>query len=125
MKYIYTTITFALLAAAASAQCEINVQIKGLRDTDLYLGYRFENKHYVADTARVDSKGKAVFKNKTARHKGIYFVVLPNRQSFDFLMTDNQKFSVTTDTAALRSRTPSQPYIQFKNSPENTQFVVS
>jgi thiol-disulfide isomerase/thioredoxin len=104
------------LVAARAQQYEIRVTIAGVRDSDIYLGYNYEDKHYVVDTATMDSKGRAVFRKNKRLEKGVYFVVAPGKEYFELLMTDNQKFSVSTKRANLFDN------LEFKDSPENQQF---
>ncbi|MDD3860473.1 MAG: DUF5106 domain-containing protein [Bacteroidales bacterium] len=92
-------IVFTSLLLSAQAY-EINVKINGVSDTVIYLGHHFGEKKYVIDTARIDSKGNAVFTGDKELNKGIYLVVMPSKGMtyFEILMTNNQKFSIETDT---------------------------
>ena len=108
---------WAFTAAGAAAKSEIKVQVRGIADSILILGYRYEDKHYIADTARADRRGNAVFASPTPWRTGIYFVALPNKRTFEFLMPASQEFSITADTADLYGS------LKFKNSPQNEQFA--
>jgi thiol-disulfide isomerase/thioredoxin len=101
----------------ASAKSEIKVQVKGISNANLILGYRIEDKYYVVDTAPADRNGNAVFATPKPWRRGIYFVALPNRKTFDFMMPSNQTFTITTDTVDLYQ------HLQFKNSLENEQLA--
>ncbi|MDR0688486.1 MAG: DUF5106 domain-containing protein [Prevotellaceae bacterium] len=118
MKNPFFLLPVALLslAAARAPQYEIRVTVAGVRDSDIYLGYNYEDKHYVVDTATMDSRGRAVFSKNKKLEKGVYFVVVPGKDYFELLMTDNQQFSVATSRANLFGS------IEFKGSPENQQF---
>ena len=104
------------LAAAWAQPYEIRVTIDGLRDSSIYLGYRSEDKNYVVDTAAPDKKGNAVFSKNKALKKGVYFLVTPDKNYFEMLITNNQKFSVSTKYSDLFGS------LKFKDSPENQQF---
>jgi thiol-disulfide isomerase/thioredoxin len=107
----------ALLFLAAPAQAyEIHVKIDGLRDSAIFLGYRCEDKSYVVDTATLDRRGNAVFSKDKPLKKGVYLVVTPDKNYFEMLVTDNQKFSVSTKYSDLFGG------VKFKGSPENQQF---
>jgi thiol-disulfide isomerase/thioredoxin len=95
----------------------IEVQINGLRDTTLLLGYHFGDKKYVQDTAKVNSDGIAVFKKDSTLKKGIYLIILPSKTYFEILVTENQKFGVKTSLANLVEN------LSFANSSENTVFA--
>ncbi|GHT13261.1 hypothetical protein AGMMS4956_09170 [Bacteroidia bacterium] len=116
MKNIFF-IALCVCSLTAKAQYEITVNIDGLRDSAIYLGYYFEDKRYVIDSAKIDKKGKAVFKSKEAIDKGVYFIGLPKRTAIDFLMTHEPKFSI------VAARPYSLDKLQFKNSPDNVQFL--
>ncbi|GHU93858.1 hypothetical protein FACS1894156_1310 [Bacteroidia bacterium] len=116
MKHIFF-VALCVLSLTAKAQYEITVNISGMPDSTIYMGYYFEDKRYLVDSAKTDKKGKAVFKRKEAIEKGIYFVALPNRTAIDFLMTHEPKFSIVADSPYSLDK------LQFKNSPSNVQFL--
>jgi len=95
----------------------IEVQIDGLKDTTLLLGYHFGDKKYVQDTAKVNSNGIAVFKKDSTLKKGIYLIILPSKTYFEILVTENQKFGVKTTLDDLVGK------LSFTNSTENTVFA--
>ncbi|MDR0711553.1 MAG: DUF5106 domain-containing protein [Prevotellaceae bacterium] len=113
--FLLTIILFSVIAVRAQ-QYEIRVKIDDLRDSSIYLGYRYEDKTYVLDTAKLDKKGNAIFQKPKALKKGVYFVVTPDKNYFELLITDNQKISVSTKYADLFGS------LRFKNSPENQDF---
>ena len=66
-------LSFTLVLSRSYAQgYKIDVQINGIKDTTIMLGYHLGDKKYVQDTAMVDSKGYAVFKGDSALKQGIY-----------------------------------------------------
>ena len=97
---------------------EIKLKINGVKDTVIYLGHHFGSKQYVVDTAKVDSKGNAVFSKDRKLDRGIYLIVLPSRGNtyFEILVgKDSEKFSIETDTADFLTR-------KVKGSEENIVF---
>jgi thiol-disulfide isomerase/thioredoxin len=86
---------------AQKAGYEVKMNIKGLSDATLKMAYYFGDKQYVKDSARVDSKGNAVFRGDESLPAGIYIAVLPNLNYFEFIMDKEQRFSLETDTANL------------------------
>ena len=108
------SIFFALSVSAQDYRIELKVE--GLKDSTLQMGYYFGEKTLLADTATVNSDGVAVFKGDSLLPRGMYFVVLPNNY-FELLVTDNQKFSISTTLANANKD------LVFTNSPENTAFA--
>jgi peroxiredoxin len=79
---------------------KLNFKINGLKDTTIYLGYYYGESTYIKDTARVNTKGEFVFEGKQPLVHGGYFLVLQKTRLFEmFLVGDNQKFTMQTDTA--------------------------
>jgi thiol-disulfide isomerase/thioredoxin len=103
-------------AAAWAQPYEIRATIDGLRDSSVYFGYRSGDKNYVVDTAVADKKGNIVFSKNEALKRGVYFLVTPDKNYFELLVTDNQKFSVSTKYSDLFGS------LKFKGSPENQEF---
>ncbi|BDX39528.1 hypothetical protein CYCD_28830 [Tenuifilaceae bacterium CYCD] len=120
MKRLLTFSALILVTSIVFAQkptYRIEVQVDGLKDTSLLLGYHLGDKKYVCDTARVDSKGLAVFTGDSLLKGGIYLVILPGKTYFELLVSDNQQFSVKT------TKDNFQDNIKFLKSPENEAFL--
>lgn len=117
-RFFLLALTLLSLTAARAQQYEIRVKMEGVRDSDIYLGYSYEDKRYVVDTAKPDRNGNAVFSKKKLLERGVYFVTTPEKAlAFEMLIGSHQTFSVSTDRK--------QPFdkLAFKNSPENQQFL--
>ena len=117
-KNIFLIALICVSYSVFSQKYEIKLKINGLKDTIIYLGHHFGDKKYVVDTAKVDSKGNAVFSKDKVLERGIYLVVMPSRGNsyFEILIgKDSQKFSIETDTTDYLKRT-------VKGSPENQIF---
>ncbi|HXD93557.1 MAG TPA: thioredoxin-like domain-containing protein [Bacteroidia bacterium] len=106
MKKIISALILIAVITNAKAQTspgyEIKVNIKGIKDTVCYLiEYRWEGKYYV-DTAVV-KKGAFTFKGKKTLEKGLYSLLRANQNQllFDFPITEQQKFSIVTDTVDM------------------------
>lgn len=108
---------FINLTFAQHPAYRIAVQIDGLKDTTLLLGYHFGDKKYVSDTARVDSNGTAVFTGDSLLKGGIYLVILPEKSYFEMIVSDNQQFGVKTSKDKLFED------LKFTRSDENSAFV--
>lgn len=96
----------------------IKVKINGVSDTVLYLGHHFGKQKLVIDTARIDSKGIAVFDGDRILNKGIYLVVMPslNMTYFEILVSDDKFFEISTDTSDFVNM------MKVKGSKENIAF---
>jgi peroxiredoxin len=92
------------------------VRIKELKDTVCYLAYHMGDKQYVADTARVDSKGEMFFTGSETLDPGIYMIVLPNRKYFEFLLTET-KMTIETDTTSMNE------HLKITGSKDNEVFL--
>lgn len=79
----------------------ISVQLKGLADTTLILGYYYGESKYVADTALIDANGRAEFRGDSLLPQGMYLVLLPSKQYFDILLGEDQTIDIQVDTTDL------------------------
>lgn len=95
---------------------KITTKIVGLKDTTVLLAYYYGGKQYIKDTFAVDSKGIAILENEEALPGGIYLVVLPDRNYFEFLVGTNQEFSIECNLNDMVNS------MKFKGSEENDQF---
>lgn len=77
---------------------EISINIKGIADTTIILGHYLGKSMYPDDSAAVDHKGSALFTGDKKLTGGLYVVYMPNGQYFEFIMGDDQYFSITADT---------------------------
>jgi len=97
---------------------EIKVNISGLQDSTIFLAYHLGDKQYIKDTITLDSKGSAVFSGDESLPQGIYMIVLPGKQYFEILMSNDQYFSVNC------AYTDYFNTLKFSGSDENSAFIV-
>ena len=111
-----------LLAFCSTGQIkegyEITLNISGLRDSTLFLAYHLGDKQYISDTTKLDNNGKAVFSGSVSLPQGIYMIVLPGKQYFEILMSEDQHFDVSCDFNNYINT------LEFSGSDENSGFVV-
>ena len=105
-----------LIAGQTKSGYLIDVSIKGLSDSSVYLAYHFGDKQYIKDTVKLDKAGNGVFAGNEALPHGIYMVVLPGRNYFEMLISKDQDFSVDCEYRDF-TRT-----LKFTGSAENTSF---
>jgi len=96
---------FLILILLASASClaqtgySVRFTVDGLKDTTAYLGYYYGESTFIKDTAQVNSKGEFVFDGKQSLPQGVYFLVLNKTRIFEFVISQDQHFSLATNTA--------------------------
>lgn len=112
LRILFLLVSLPTLLFAQAYKIEVN--IKDVEDSVAYLGYHFEDKKYVADTAEM-ANGKAIFFGDKPLKKGIYFVYTGNFYH-ELIISDNQQFSITT------SKEQSIQQAKIENSPENELF---
>jgi len=98
---LFTLVLFLTSNVESKAQdgYSLDFQVKGWSDTTAFLGYYYGESTYIKDTALVDSKGKFSFKASESLSQGMYMLVLGKTKAFEFLVGEDQRFSITTDTA--------------------------
>ena len=109
-----------LLSGVQSANTngyELKVRIKNLANKEIILGHKFADKLYPDDTLKLDNSGFGAFKGEKQYPEGIYFLLTPSKKLVDFFLTENQNFTIETDTLELYDK------LKFENSPENTAAI--
>jgi thiol-disulfide isomerase/thioredoxin len=101
---------------AAGDGYTVKFRVKGVKDTTCLIANYYGNNTYVKDTLRVDGSGHFTFKAPEDLPRGIYIVVLTDRNYFEFVMNNDHKFSMETDKADLQGK------MAITGSPENTLF---
>lgn len=86
-----------MVSVAKGEGYSIDIQIKGLSDTSVYIGYHFAEKKYVKDTLRLNANGKVSYRGDEHLPGGVYLLVFPSMNFIEFIVGDDQDFSITTD----------------------------
>lgn len=81
-----------------SQSYEIKVKFNTYKNNTVYLGFHYGNNKYIRDTAEVNSKGIVVFSGEEAIPGGIYLIIVPNKNYFELILSE-EKISVETDTS--------------------------
>lgn len=91
-------IVLLFIGANLSAQTgyKIDFKIKGLKDTTAYLGFFLQEKTYIKDTAKISSQGICRFEGTAPLAQGIYFLILDKTRIFDFVVGNQQQFTLET-----------------------------
>lgn len=88
---------FLMVAGAKGEGYIIDIHIKGLSDTSVYIGYHFADKKYVRDTIHLNSAGKVTYRGDEDLPGGVYLLVFPNMNFIEFIVGEDQDFTITTD----------------------------
>jgi thiol-disulfide isomerase/thioredoxin len=96
---------FCSASAFSQSGYKINFKIKGWKDITTYLFSFSGEQTYVKDTANVNSNGEFSFDDKNKLPHGVYFLVLKkdkgNMRMFDFVVSEDQFFTLETDTSGF------------------------
>ena len=95
---------------------KFTVKVNGIVDSTCYLGHYYGQYQYVDDTAKANAKGEMVFDGKEPLAGGIYFIILPKKKYFEFIINKEQSLSMETDTSDFVKN------MKIKGSPENKIF---
>ncbi|TAJ12028.1 DUF5106 domain-containing protein [Marinilabiliaceae bacterium JC017] len=118
IKLLSILFSFILLGQISFAQSyNIKVQVEGIKDTSLILGYYFNKQMYVKDTIQVDATGKGTFSGEEPLKGGIYVVYMPDQSYFDLLINEDQDFSVSTKAGDFI------PNMKINGSKESENFL--
>ena len=94
----------------------IHVQLEGIQNADLYLGFHYGNKQFIKDTIRLNENGKGTFTGDEPLKQGIYLIITPSKKYFEILIGEDQHVS-------LKSNVNDFVYtLEFQNSRMNEVF---
>lgn len=119
MKQLLLSFVFVLsyLLSFAGDDLYLKIRIEGYQDTTLLLTSYHGDKIKLIDTAFVTKSGYFIFENKAVLPGGIYMAVSPGKKKlFEFILNDNQRFSLSTDTLNYALN------LKVKGSKENSVF---
>lgn len=119
-KYIITLLLlFFFLAVSAQEKktYKIDLKIKGLEDSVLYLANYYGDKTFLVDTASKKGKNSYVFEGEKWLDGGVYIVVGQEKNTiFEFLISDSQDLKLDSDMDGLIEK------MKVKGSNENALF---
>lgn len=113
-------LTFGFFAKGYGQGYEIEVNIKGIRDSSLVLMHYSKNSTQFVprDTAKADSEGKLIFKGDKNLPGGLYVILFPgNKRWIELVYSGSEThFSLSTDTTDVIGN------MKIKGSKENELF---
>lgn len=95
---------------------KIKAKVAGLADSTCYLGHYYGQYQTIIDTTQANATGEIVFSGSEALKGGIYFIVLPGKQFFEFIVNKEQEMYFETDMTSLVKS------MKIKGSSENKLF---
>ena len=87
-----------------------------VKNRPIYMYYQYGENRYARDTSLTNGEGIAVFSSDEKLTGGVYLFYLPKKKAFEFLLTDENTFTVTIDTADVMGS------ITFTDSRENSIY---
>ena len=78
--------------------------------------YQYGENRYARDTSLTNGEGIAVFESKEPLTGGVFLLYLSNKKALEFLLTDENTFTLRVDTADIMGS------ISFTDSKENTAY---
>lgn len=106
-------ITFALKAEGY----RISVHWEGLNDSTVFLAHYFDTRIYVDDTSKFDQNGSCTFNGDKKLHEGLYVVYVNQKTYIDFLIGDDQNFSLSLNNSNIYET------LKIQNAPESENFL--
>ncbi|MFO8054588.1 MAG: DUF5106 domain-containing protein [Bacteroidales bacterium] len=115
--FLIPLIVFTIFKTSCAQEgYKIEVKVKGSQDSVMYLVNYFADKQYIKDTVENRGNGRFVFEGEEPLPHGIYIAARQDKNYFEFLVTDNQNFSLTTSYDDLVGD------MKVKGSKENKYF---
>jgi thiol-disulfide isomerase/thioredoxin len=96
---------------------EIDVTIRGLQDSTVFLAYHLGDKQYIKDTIKLDRIGHGIVRGQEVLPEGIYMIVLPGKKYFELLISTGQHFTLNCSYSDYFST------LKFTGSQENSAFI--
>lgn len=116
MKNKILLFLFATVTAVSAQEYNIKINLKGAKDTMVYLVKYTWDQQYIEDTCKNVKEGVIQFKGKRALDKGVYILVSEGKSVyFDLFVNESQKFSISADVADIANSLKS-------DSKENQDF---
>src|SRR5688500_3716688 len=120
--FLLTILSFIFQGASYSQSIgyHIKLQVDGLKDTTVFLGYYNGESTLVKDTAQVSSNGSFRFEGKDTLPQGVYFLAMGKNKVtriFEMVIGQTQTFSLATETTEFVK------YMQVSGDLDNKLFV--
>ncbi|NQV01972.1 MAG: DUF5106 domain-containing protein [Bacteroidia bacterium] len=75
----------------------VKFKIHGLKDTICLVANYYGNGTYVTDTLNINGQGRGIFTAPADQPRGVYILVISDKNYFDFVLNNDLKFTMETD----------------------------
>lgn len=118
MKKIFIISIFVIFSFCNSNSqgYKIRIEVKGAENKDVWLVYYYEDQYGTVEKLQFDEKGIVTFTGDKKLDGGIYLISIDQTGYFDFLVTEDQDFTLITDTTDFVLN------MKVKGSEENSIF---
>lgn len=109
---------FGSFSSSAQGGYDIRFNMKGNKDTMMYLVKYIWDQQYIVDTCKKVKNGQVFFKGKADLDKGVYTLVSQGKSIyFDLFVNEGQKFTISCDNSDIVNT------LKATGSKENEQFI--
>ena len=115
MRILIAILIFFGANILSAQEYSIYGKIEGLEDGEVLLGYYYGDKQFVKDTV-VSNHGFFHFESDEDLNKGMYFILLPDKQFFQIIINESLHFSFESSMQDIIGS------MKFKGSEENQLF---
>lgn len=100
---LFSILTISSFHSKAQSGYDIKINFKGCADSTLFLARYFWDQMPIVDSCVKVKAGKIQFKGNTPLEKGVYFLANQTKNAFyfQFIVDDNQKFTISLDAADM------------------------
>ena len=113
---LFVSFSFLSISLSGSTTPKIKIKINGLADTTIILAHYLNKSIYPDDTVKLNSDGQATFSRNEPYKQGMYLIYMPTGKNFEFIMGEDQDFSISTDTSNFVTKA------EIKGSDDNSIF---
>ena len=117
MKQIFISSILIVLFGISNAQnLEIKLHLPEAANKKATLIHYYNSQFLADDTLTLDDSGKGTFARDTALHQGLYKLFVSGKQNFDFLLGEDQTFSIESKDFSIDD-------LKIKGAKETEEFA--
>lgn len=114
---LFTVLYITIAPGQEDNECKIKLEFKNTDSSFVSIAYHIGNKQYIKDTIQLDEQGNAVYSPEVKPEQGLYMLVFPDNQLFEFILPEDQHFTVAGDKNDIMNT------LVFRGSKENSAFI--
>ena len=117
MKQLFIATILLIIFGATNAQdFEIKMHLPEAANKKVTLVHYYNSQFAADDTLTLDDSGKGTFARDTALHQGLYKLFVSGKQNFDFLLGEDQTFSIESEKFSIDD-------LKIKGAKETEEFA--